>query len=238
MADIDELLRRDGELWRSRLSDGNPVFPIVHPSKQSPRRRWAVEATIAGIAAIAVVIATVSHAGPGARGHDRTASGPTPAAVTDGPVTNVVVPVRARTTTLTLQLKMAAQVVSQGKQLSGTLVILNKTSSNVYLSSDCNFPAVYGQLVNTRVPARSFVSGGVLCGGSRTKIKPGSNVFPVTFLTTYFACGGDAPIDGERCNSGGSLPFLPTGTYRTSITVNGLPAGDHTPSVEVTIIPA
>jgi hypothetical protein len=126
---------------------------------------------------------------------------------------------------ITIQISLDDSEVMGGTPIKGQAVLNNRGSATVTVKQ-C---AVDGWLVvgltNKQIqfdPTMPLVA----CPPS-IKLAPGKNRFPVRVVTTYEACldiGDQSVADEPPCVSGGGLPSLPPGNYKTKVVTYGLPA--------------
>lgn len=165
-------------------------------------------------------------------------SSPTPKAVqttetstTKPPLTDGLVAADPR---LADRVVLSRDRVAPGQPISGTLVVTSKAPGPINLTRSCRpkFQVVIGNRAITQQPA--FTEE---CSSQPFYIKPGTNRFPITVITTYFEClqpGGSSVISIPACGPDGAPP-LPPGIYHTTLFGSGATPLPEPPPVDVTL---
>jgi hypothetical protein len=116
-----------------------------------------------------------------------------------------------------------------GTAIRATLIVTNRTQRHLHIPS-CPADGVLS--VGLESQAISFVptNGLVACSMTIDRVV---STFPVEISTSYEGCGGTGV---PRCRHGRDpVPPLPPGTYRTTITLAGVPDAVEPPPLTVTV---
>lgn len=137
-----------------------------------------------------------------------------------------------RPTPVTIHIHLDRTRVTAGKSIKGDAVLINSTSKAITVQQCAIDGWLQVGISSPKSPFRAAM-GLVACPPS-VRLRPGTNRFPITILTTAQECqqhNGQSKPDGPPCP-----PPLPAGTYRTKVVTVGLPRSTPTPeSIQVTL---
>lgn len=234
------------ELLQRATPELGSLVPPADQARVPPRHRTflAVGAAVAGVAAVAVVVAlavqlTTSHHHPSGPAGGPSVSFPVSFPVSV-PVTNSVPP--SGLDPLTVQIQLDETTVPAGQPINGVAVVTNSTDHELTIT-DCNGGWLQVGLTTAGLPYSPAWAACLSVPG--TILQPGTTRIPITVQTRYNQCTGrpDEATDSlPAClaSQGGQrdvMPPLPPGTYRTAVAILE-PKGVHVPtpdSIEVTL---
>jgi len=130
------------------------------------------------------------------------------------------------------RVELRTRHVRAGQSMTGTLVITSTASGPINLTKQCE-PSLQVVIGNRSV--RQQPAFDAMCTNHPLRIYPGTNRFPITVTTRYFACtqpGGSSAPSLPACGADGPPP-LPPGRYRTILVGSGNLPLPEPPSVSV-----
>ena len=140
-----------------------------------------------------------------------------------------------------VHVSLAARRLNSGGSANGVLDLVNDSGKPIVVQA-CAVDGWYE--IGLENDAVKFHAAYSLVGCKPSVVlAPGTNNFHLTLAARYQECTQGAAAPGPAappmCDSGGEPPPLPPGSYRTALSIVGLPAGTETPRpIMVTLVPA